>query len=513
MLRLLLVQAVFGVGTWMGEGEEGDGIGMGLAKGVEVRGVRGAGGDGLGRRLVALRPFCAGDTVACSAPMVRAVNDVHRQVVCHGCLDVLPSTVVRCKGCAVGYCSMECARGAKREHKAECAAVRALENAGIADGRGLCLFASLLDRARRGEKTRKRGGGDDEFSAFLELQAEVGDEVKSAEYAKTARGLAPLVGLEDDDGGEVAYLASLIARAHTNLHGIVDRRGRLVGSGVYVMPSYLNHSCAPNCVTSFGAGGRLRVVAVRPVSEGEDLCIAYADVLASRETRRVCLERAKHFFCECGRCVAPPARDATLTAWRDPGRADAELLRSWVSERVHLEALGRQGERVGPRFRALIDAMERQLMPHHEQLCRAHQGLWQSESSGEQGEQDPGDARADGDLVDVYVSLDHCLEAVEALCPGAWHPQGATLLAKLSECLVQRTLHALETGALAHLPGAARRSVVEELVREARMCLVRSELRAAWTRGDQDYARLPRSPAAKRAHALCALVATARQGK
>jgi len=197
LLRLLLVQAVFGVGTWMGEGEEGDGIGMGLAKGVEVRGVRGAGGDGLGRRLVALRPFCAGDTVACSAPMVRAVNDVHRQVVCHGCLDVLPSTVVRCKGCAVGYCSMECARGAKREHKAECAAVRALENAGIADGRGLCLFASLLDRARRGEKTRKRGGGDDEFSAFLELQAEVGDEVKSAEYAKTARGLAPLVGLED----------------------------------------------------------------------------------------------------------------------------------------------------------------------------------------------------------------------------------------------------------------------------------------------------------------------------
>ena len=494
----------------------------GLGDGVGVRGTRGAGGDGLGRRLVALRAIGAGETVVASAAMVRAVNDVHRGSVCHGCLDVLPEVVVRCKGCGggAGYCSMGCAKGARAGHRAECAALRALGAAGL-DGRGLCLFASLLDRARE-----RGGAGDDAFDAFLELQAEVEDAGKQAEYKRTARGLAPLVSGGEDGwrrrpGGEdaalddEAYLVSLIARAHTNLHGIVDARGRLVGSGVYVAPSYLNHSCRPNCMSSFHAGGALRVVAVRPVLPGEDLCIAYADVLASRATRRVCLERAKHFFCRCPRCTDPPPQDAALSAWlEDPpgggGAGDdrAELMRMWVSERVHLEALGRAGERVGPRFRTLVSEMERRLHAHHEQLYRAHQGLWQSGVSGDGRANSGGQPAGGRDLVDLYVSLDHCLEAVGAMCPGTWHPQGATLLAKLSDCLVQRAQHALETDPFALcLPRATRRAMVEELVREARMCLVRSEVRTAWMRGDLDYPRQPRSPAAKRAHALCALFA------
>lgn len=66
----------------------------------------------------------------------------------------------------------------------------------------------------------------------------------------------------------------------------------------------LNHSCAPNCVVSFG-GRWVHVRTLRPVAAGEQLCISYGP-LASREgdpaVRRAWLRARYHFTCSCSAC-------------------------------------------------------------------------------------------------------------------------------------------------------------------------------------------------------------------
>ena len=47
-----------------------------------------------------------------------------------------------------------------------------------------------------------------------------------------------------------------------------------------------NHSCAPNAVVSF-VGGRLRVRAIQAVAEGDEVCIAYTELYATADARRV----------------------------------------------------------------------------------------------------------------------------------------------------------------------------------------------------------------------------------
>jgi SET and MYND domain-containing protein len=56
------------------------------------------------------------------------------------------------------------------------------------------------------------------------------------------------------------------------------------------------------------------------VEEGEEICIAYAEVYATRETRREALWEKKAFACECRRCAdaASARRDAPLGGWRCP---------------------------------------------------------------------------------------------------------------------------------------------------------------------------------------------------
>jgi hypothetical protein len=54
-------------------------------------------------------------------------------------------------------------------------------------------------------------------------------------------------------------------------HGVVDAAGRALGSGLYPEAAMFNHSCAPNAVVSFGPGGKLRVRAIAPISEGDEV--------------------------------------------------------------------------------------------------------------------------------------------------------------------------------------------------------------------------------------------------
>lgn len=66
------------------------------------------------------------------------------------------------------------------------------------------------------------------------------------------------------------------------------------GTGLYLTGAMVNHSCDPSCVQSF-RGKTLIMRAVRPLAEGDEITIAYAELAATRQERRLGLMR-DYFF-------------------------------------------------------------------------------------------------------------------------------------------------------------------------------------------------------------------------
>lgn len=84
-----------------------------------------------------------------------------------------------------------------------------------------------------------------------------------------------------------------------------------VGSAIYTLSSYLNHSCTPNAQPTFPSGTtELHIVAAKDLKKGDELNIAYVDierhegesVADARRRRRVELARGWRFACPCEKC-------------------------------------------------------------------------------------------------------------------------------------------------------------------------------------------------------------------
>mmetsp|Transcript_25258 Transcript_25258/g.47756 ORF Transcript_25258/g.47756 Transcript_25258/m.47756 type:complete len:320 (-) Transcript_25258:200-1159(-) len=75
------------------------------------------------------------------------------------------------------------------------------------------------------------------------------------------------------------------------------------GTGVYLVPSFLNHSCDPNVGVEFPDNNSTMVLrARRDIQAGEQLHITYIDASATREVRQKELHWGYGFKCDCARC-------------------------------------------------------------------------------------------------------------------------------------------------------------------------------------------------------------------
>lgn len=66
--------------------------------------------------------------------------------------------------------------------------------------------------------------------------------------------------------------------------------------------SCINHSCCPNAAYSFTPNGTVTVRSVRALQAGEELTIAYTDLLQTLDERQQCLLERYAFECCCSRC-------------------------------------------------------------------------------------------------------------------------------------------------------------------------------------------------------------------
>ncbi|KDQ11251.1 hypothetical protein BOTBODRAFT_463425 [Botryobasidium botryosum FD-172 SS1] len=74
-------------------------------------------------------------------------------------------------------------------------------------------------------------------------------------------------------------------------------------SGVFLLASRFNSSCRPNVENYWHTKTQtLRIIAQRDIRKGEELCIAYSELLAPREARQAFLRHNFGFDCTCEVC-------------------------------------------------------------------------------------------------------------------------------------------------------------------------------------------------------------------
>ncbi|KAI0628551.1 SET domain-containing protein [Trametes polyzona] len=74
--------------------------------------------------------------------------------------------------------------------------------------------------------------------------------------------------------------------------------------GIFLTAARFNSSCSPNVLHRWDeVSQRLVLRAVHDIDVGEELCLAYVDVIASREERRAALKKHYNFACCCEVCT------------------------------------------------------------------------------------------------------------------------------------------------------------------------------------------------------------------
>jgi len=71
--------------------------------------------------------------------------------------------------------------------------------------------------------------------------------------------------------------------------------------GIWMLPSFLNHSCTPN-VASVIVGDAMMIVASRSLKSNEELTVSYFDIFRPLKERRCSMLKSWSFICCCKRC-------------------------------------------------------------------------------------------------------------------------------------------------------------------------------------------------------------------
>ncbi|RPA91728.1 hypothetical protein L873DRAFT_1751528 [Choiromyces venosus 120613-1] len=127
--------------------------------------------------------------------------------------------------------------------------------------------------------------------------------------------------------------------------------GRAEGSGIWIMPSYMNHSCWPNSVRSF-LGDLLIVRAARDIPEGEEITTDYLQSESRVEKRQKLFRSQWAFECQCTLCEIETAESDEVKNKRE------ELVQKALKFKVYLkQSLTKVGEGIEPMIK-LVKGIE-----------------------------------------------------------------------------------------------------------------------------------------------------------
>jgi len=280
---------------------------------------------GRGRGVFALRDILPGEEIGQYSPFAVAVAPTWRHHACVWCLSTRPDKRLlhRCLGCdAVRYCSEACVRAAAAEHPPSiCSAckgvLQAVQQSGIeADWTAAAAVLAAVVFANPDPAVWTEANRLCRLE-LVDLDAELCEELKSAAEI-AARCLTPSAAvLVKEVTGHSAVDAAfdLLLRAECNTFSYWSTDGAMEqrGLGLYGDAAMFNHDCLPNIAKVF-EGRTLKMIAVRSILAGEELCLSYVPLDGSLEERKRVLQRHFHFDCRCRRCKAEECNETNEVA-------------------------------------------------------------------------------------------------------------------------------------------------------------------------------------------------------
>eukprot|EP00927_Polykrikos_kofoidii_P072458 TRINITY_DN68574_c0_g1_i1.p1 TRINITY_DN68574_c0_g1~~TRINITY_DN68574_c0_g1_i1.p1 ORF type:complete len:567 (-),score=89.34 TRINITY_DN68574_c0_g1_i1:81-1706(-) len=314
--------------------------------------VRIAEKPGKGRCLLATEAIAEGKIVLISHAWLSCLCPSQASFCCARCLRRRPLHATCVGACRkTRYCSEACRKADEPDHILECEAIPSLEtrlrSAGdvVWHNGDAVLNALLLARAARYLASAPSGDAAANLatpfkgkpkalkamltSPRLSIPRAIAEATLAVAAEKegflprnmpTTGGLVATPGIRDDIGW-LEWLVSLLLQQQVNACGVLDsERFEVTGEGLFVQGALVNHSCAPTCQFMYRWDGPSQrptqyLIAIRDVSLGEELTIAYRDTERPVWERRNRLQRSHWFTCRCARCEV----DVQPSGLRDQG--------------------------------------------------------------------------------------------------------------------------------------------------------------------------------------------------
>ncbi|KAI9592249.1 MAS20 protein import receptor-domain-containing protein [Syncephalis fuscata] len=310
------------------------------------------------RALLSSKGFKEGETIFTEQPTVSALHpSLEGGPFCTHCLRFIshgePSRFCTSCGDKVRFCSETCYEKAQSSyHTLLCTGTHAnpdekttaLLNMAKEGEQVLPLMAArfLLQTVQEEQRRVAAGESDEEYGVWEHLERLKYLELRPTDQDMKERQLVLSV-LENKVPGVADFFTderymTLKGRMLYNTYAIgtnsdvdgikiptfkekarIDDQLTRVGSGLYLFSSHLTHSCEPNCAIRFvngKNGNELSLVALQPITEGEQLNITYVPAGEDNHysERQKTLAEQWRFQCSCARCEreekSEPPRDA-----------------------------------------------------------------------------------------------------------------------------------------------------------------------------------------------------------
>ncbi|XP_012251505.2 histone-lysine N-methyltransferase SMYD3 isoform X2 [Athalia rosae] len=245
-----------------------------------------------------------GSTILTAKPFAYVLKSEFRNDRCNNCLQ--SGKLLKCSACqCVYYCDQHCQRESWGVHKFECSNLKRISPRVIPDAAR--LMARIIVKLNKAGGDEKGYYTETNFRMFKDLMSHYSDLKQDAKRMEHFTSLCGVLFefLRGTTLPNSAELMGIYGRICVNSFNILDQEMNSIGTGIYLGPSIMDHSCKPNAVAVFeGTTIIVRALEDMPRLDWSQVRISYIDLLNSTEERQAELLAGYYFRCNCERCIS-----------------------------------------------------------------------------------------------------------------------------------------------------------------------------------------------------------------
>ncbi|XP_043253965.1 histone-lysine N-methyltransferase ASHR1 [Colletes gigas] len=246
-----------------------------------------------------------GSTILTTKPFAYVLSSKYKTDRCDYCLK--SGKLLKCSACqCVYYCNRSCQQSAWSVHNTECANLKRVSPKVVPDMAR--LIARIIIKLNQGGGEEVGYYSETNYRKFKDLMSHYSDIKKDEKRMEHFMCLCGVLFefLRDVPMPNSAELMGIFGRICINSFNIIDLDMNSIGVGIYLGPSIIDHSCAPNAVSIFeGTTIIIRTIEDLPCLDWSQIRISYIDIFKTTKDRRAELQSSYYFWCTCKKCEQP----------------------------------------------------------------------------------------------------------------------------------------------------------------------------------------------------------------